>query len=87
MAEPSVEPTPRWDRMPSDRELLAARRTLKRLTYSLYPVSTGTESEMDVWGGLVEGCRLLTVAVSWLRDWDEARFGPLWEKMLAQDRA
>jgi len=79
-------PAPRWDEVPSDEELLAARRTLQRLSSALFPISVGADANFDVWGGFVEARRMLTVAVSWLRDWDDARFGPLWEKMLEQDR-
>ena len=81
------EPTPSWDEMPSDAELLAARRTLQRLSSALLPISVGVDTNFDVWGGLVEARRILTVAVSWLREWDDARFGLLWEKMLEQDRS
>ena len=79
-------PAPRWDEMPSDQELLAARRTLMRFSSALFPVGVLSEPASDVWGGIVEARRILTVAVSWLREWDDARFGLLWEKMLEQDR-
>jgi hypothetical protein len=72
---------PTWADIPSDGELLIARAVLSRLHRAI-PV---TDSE--VWGGLVEAKRMLTVSVHYLANHrgHTRHYLRLWHEMLKQD--
>lgn len=73
---------PKWDQIPTDEEILLARSVLKRMSRAIDPYAAP-----DVWGGLVEARRTLTVSVSYLSDhWGHVRhYRRLWNQMLKQD--
>ena len=74
------EPEPDQSKMPTNKELLAARLTLKRLSSAIY----FNTFDPDVWGGVVEARRMLTIAIDYLAGFDK-KYRLLWKQMLEQD--
>lgn len=75
---------PDWDKIPTDEEIMLARSVLMRMSRAL-PFSDPDYAE--VWGGLVEARRMLTVSVSLLSSFrgHYRHYNHLWLMMLAQD--
>jgi len=78
---------PDWESMPTDAELIMARETLKKLARAIMYVQFAEQrhgEKQDLWGGLVEARRQLTVTMHYLA-YRHLRYLDLWEKMLEMD--
>ncbi len=67
--------------VPSPRELVRARRTMRRLYRATVGMGVRDMSGMRAWDGLVEGTRMLAVTTAALGDLDP-RYREAWERMM-----